>query len=209
MAYQANIPQPNNLLSQSQDDILNNFQAIQTLIGVNHVNFGASDQGKHKWITFPIQAAIPPSGSGFNAGELGLYNAVNTTTTQSELYINKTNQATVVQVPMTASILSYNSAPPANFGGWTYLPSGLLLYFGSYSAVTGSFTVTLSGPPTVPVATQLIQVLVCPYSTTAGDVNTAVRLQQIISGTQFSVYISNRTTVGPATGGFQFLAIGY
>jgi hypothetical protein len=73
MAYQANIPQPGDLLSQSQSDLLNNFMALQTLIDINHVDFASGDQGKHKWVTFPVQGAIPPAGSGFLAGELGLY----------------------------------------------------------------------------------------------------------------------------------------
>src|SRR5579872_1784176 len=131
--YNNNIPQPNNPLSQSQGDIVNNFSAIFNLIGVNHVNFGSADQGKHMWITYPSQGATPPAGSGFASTELGTYNAVYATTTQQELFINKTNQATVVQVPMTASLLSTNSAPASNFGMWTYLPSGLILKSGNDS----------------------------------------------------------------------------
>jgi hypothetical protein len=206
MAYQANIPQPNNLLSQSQDDILNNFQAIQTLIGVNHVNFNDADQGKHKWVTFPQQGAIPPAGSAFGATELGLYNAINATTAHNELYINKTNQATVVQVPMTASTLSTNSAPAANTAGYTLLPSGILLRWGSFTGITGLSTVTLSGGI---LPTGIISVQLTPYDPGATDVNFAVRLANIISGTQFNVFVSSRTSTGTATGGFQYLVIGY
>ena len=206
MSYNANIPQPNNLLSQSQDDILNNFQAIQTLVGINHVNFGGADQGKHKWVTFPSQGAIPPAGSGFLAGELGLYNAVNATTTQQELYVNKTNQATVVQVPMTASTLSSNSAPASNSGFWTYLPSGLVLIGGNGGPNSGLTTVTITVGPAL---TQILTVLICPYGGGTADVNFAVRLVDITSPSTFRIYISPRTTVGSGTGQFQFLAIGY
>lgn len=206
MAYQANIPQPTDLLSQSQSDLLNNFQALQTLIDINHVDFASGDQGKHKWVTFPVQAAIPPAGSGFLAGELGLYNAVNATTTHSELYINKTNQITVVQVPMTASSLSTNSAPASNGGFWTYLPSGLVLIGGNGGPSSGLTTVTLTVGPAL---TQILTVLVCPAGGGTSDVNFAVRLVDITSPSTFRIYVSPRTTVGSGTGAFQFLAIGY
>lgn len=210
MAYQANIPQPNNLLSQSQDDILNNFQAIQTLIGVNHVNFNDADQGKHKWITFPQQGATPPAGSGFNPGELGMYNAIYSVSTQNELFINKTNQATVVQVPSTASILSVNSAPSAIAAGYTYLPSGILLRWGTVIGATGLATLSLGTNSTVgPVPAQILTVQLTPYDPSAGDVNFAVRLANIISNSQFNVYISSRTNTGPATGSYTYLVVGY
>lgn len=210
MAYNPNIPQPTDLLSQSQQDILNNFQALQTLVDVNHVDFASADQGKHKWVTFPSQGAIPPAGAGFTGTELGLYNAVYATTTKQELFVNKTNQATVVQVPLTASLLSTNSAPPSNNGMWTYLPSGIILKSGyAQGTYSGLTTITPTGGPAF---TQILSVLVSPYnSTTTGDLNFAVRLVSINSATTFQVYFSSRTASGAASGntGLQFLAIGY
>lgn len=210
MVYQPNIPQPTDLLSTSQSDILNNFSALQTLIDVNHVDFNSADQGKHKWVTFPSQGATPPAGSGFAPTELGLYNAVYALTAHQELYVNKTNQATVVQVPSTASILSSNSAPAQNSFGWTLLPSGIVLRWGNFSGFTGLNTVTLATNATNgPALTQILNVQVTPYDPSAGDVNFAVRLANIISPTQFNVYISSRTASGAGTGGFQYLVIGY
>lgn len=208
--YNNNIPQPNNPLSQSQGDILNNFSAIYNLIGVNHVNFGSADQGKHMWITYPSQGATPPAGSGFASTELGTYNAVYATTTQQELFINKTNQSTVVQVPCTASTLSTNSAPASNAGMWTYLPSGLILKSGSsVGTFSGAIVITPTGGPSF---TQILSVIVCPYNnSTTGDLNFSVRLIDINSATTFRVYYSSRTSSGAASGqtGIQFLAIGY
>jgi hypothetical protein len=210
MAYQANIPQPTDLLSQSQSDLLNNFQALQTLIDINHVDFASGDQGKHKWVTFPLQGATPPAGSGFLAGELGLYNATSSLTAQNELYINKTNQATVVQVATTASILSSNSAPAQNSFGWTMIPSGIVLKWGNFSGFSGLNTVTLTtSAADGPALTQILSVQLTPYNPAGGDVNFAVRLANIISPTQFNVYISSRTAAGAAVGGFQYLVIGY
>ena len=210
MPYNPNIPQPTDQLNQSQDDILQNFQAISTILNINHVDFGAADQGKHKWVTLPSQGAIPPAGSGFAAGELGIYNATNATTTKSELYINKTNQATVVQVPSTASILSINSAPASLTGGWTYLPSGFLLRTGGATGVSGLVTVTLTtGIGIAPAFTQILGVILCPYSTSTSDADFAVRLVDILNPSQFRLYVSSRTSTGAAVGGFWHLVIGY
>jgi hypothetical protein len=210
MAYNANIPQPTDLLSQSQSDLLNNFMALQTLIDVNHVDFASGDQGKHKFLTLPSQGAIPPAGSGFLATELGLYNAVYATTTQQELFINKTNQATVVQIPLTASTLSTSSAPAANSGFWSYLPSGLLLKAGNFvNTSSGLTTVNITVGPNF---TQILSVLVCPFSgSTTGDLNFAVRLVSITGANSFNVYFSSRTAAGASSGtvGLQFLAVGY
>jgi len=208
--YNPNIPQPTDLLSVSQGNLLNNFGAIQALIDINHVDFAAADAGKHKWVTLPLQGATPPAGSGFLAGELGLYNAAYALTTQNELFINKTNQATVVQVPATASILSSNSAPAQNTPGWTLLPSGIVLRWGNFTGFSGLATVTLAAnAANGPALTQILSVMVTAYNTSAGDVNFAVRLASILSPTQFQVYISSRTTTGAAVGGFQYLVIGY
>lgn len=210
--YNENIPQATDQISQSQDQILQNFQALKVLIDINHVDFASADQGKHKWITMPSQGAIPPAGSGFAAGELGLYNAINSLTTKNELYINKTNQATVVQVPATASILSSNSAPASGAAGWTQLPSGIILRWGSFTGITGPVaTVTLASSATVgPTLTQILTVLVTSYDASGSDNNFFAYLGNIISNTQFQVHLVPRTTTsGTATGGFKLLVIGY
>lgn len=208
--YDPNSPAANQLLSVSQPIIQNNFTQIQNSFDVNHIDFDAgTNNGKHKYVEMPAQTSSPPI--VFPAGELALYSFLNPTTAVNELYVNKTNQATVVQVPMTASTLSSNSVPAANTVVWTYLPSGLLIQ-------SGGFTGTLSGSQTVntntvgiPNFNQIITVIVCPYNPTAGDLDFAVRLINITGATTFTVYVSSRTTVGAASGqtGFKYLAIGY
>lgn len=212
MAYNNNIPQATDLISVSQAQLLNNFAAIQNLISVNHVNFNTTDQGKHMWVTMPNQTASPPTGSGFLAGEIGLYNFINATTAKNELYVNKTNQATVVQVPITASILSINSAPTftPSFGssGWTYLPSGIILKWG-FTTGNGNTLVDFTGlGPTYTTPMAVLLTVQQPVSL-ASDSDIAVCLGAIISQTQFSVWVSPRTTTGAKTAVFQWLVIGY
>jgi hypothetical protein len=59
MTYQANIPLPTDLISNSQSDILNNFQAIGTTYPTDHVNFNASGAGFHQKVTFNAPIANP------------------------------------------------------------------------------------------------------------------------------------------------------
>lgn len=207
MAYNANIPQATDLLSQSQNDILANFTAIAALVAVNHVQFNDADQGKHKWITFPQQGATPPGGAGFTGSELGLYNAVSTVTTKNELYVNKTNQATVVQIPMTASILSTNSNPGLNVSGWTYLPSGILMKWGQGSA-NGNTAFTFPVAATIPVFTNVMSMQLCTAYSNVADGDGFVRLSTF-TNLGFTAFGSARTTVTTKAVLFQYLAIGY
>lgn len=207
MAYNQNIPQATDLLSQSQGDIQSNFQAIKTLVDINHVTFGAADQGKHKWVTLPVQGATPPAGAGFLAGELGLYNASYTVTNQSELFINKTNQATVVQVPTTASILSTNSNPGLNVAGWTYLPSGIIMKWGNGTA-NGNTAFVFPVAATIPVFTNVMSIQLCTAYSNIADGDGFVRLSTF-TNLGFTAFGSARTTVTTKAVSFQYLAIGY
>lgn len=205
MAYQNNIPQPTDQLAVSQADILGNFAAIQTLINVNHVDFASGDQGKHKWVTLPVQTPSPPI--AFNPGELALYSFLNPTTSVNELYINKTNQFAVVQVPMTASILSTNSAPVGGTQGWSYLPSGILLKWG-FGTATGSTDFLFPVAADIPAFTAVFSMNLTALTLGIIDPDIAVTLSGF-NNLGYRAYGSNRTTTGAAACLFQYLAIGY
>lgn len=206
MPYNANIPQPSDIPSQSQADLLNNFQAIQTLIDINHVDFASADQGKHKWVTLPVQTPSPPI--AFGAGELALYSFLSPVTTKNELYINKTNQATVVQVPTTASILSTSSNPGNNVSGWSYLPSGILLKWGNDTA-NGDTNILFPVAGTIPVFTNVMCLLITPKAgSTVSDPDRSVTLGTY-SSTSFNVWGGNRTSNTANLAAFEYLAIGY
>ena len=69
MAYNPNIPQATDTLNSSQGDLLANFMAIQTLIDVNHYDFASANQGKHMFVTMPVQTQSP----GTALGEMALF----------------------------------------------------------------------------------------------------------------------------------------
>lgn len=209
MAFLPLIPQSTDQLSTSQGDILNNFTILGAIAGnANAASAAINSSSGFNWIYLPSQGAIPPAGSAFPAANIGLYSATNPTTSKNELYVNKTNQATVKQIPMTASSLSIASAPASNAGGWTYLPSGLLLKFGN-STANGNTAFTFAAlNPGAPAFTQVLSMVLTPAYSNASDGNGFVRLSNF-TGAGFNAYGSQRTTTSTQAVSFQYLAIGY
>lgn len=134
MAYLYNIPQATDQISLSQGQILGNFTALGVIGGNATAGSSMLDATiGFKWIQLTLQAAIPPAGSGFIAGNIGLYTALSPNSGRNELYINLSTGA---QVPATAAIVS---AAGPGFNGWTYLPSGVKMVWG-YSTTPGTAT---------------------------------------------------------------------
>lgn len=69
--YTPNIPAASDRPSQSQAQILSNFQTLNSTYGVDHYDFttATTNQGKHQKVTFPAQAADPTT----IANELALF----------------------------------------------------------------------------------------------------------------------------------------
>lgn len=116
MAYKNNIPQSTDLLSQSQDDILNNFQEIKTFLEINHEDFNAAGQGKHIHVTFPIQAAAPSTA----ANEVALYSK-DDALGDPALYYRPESDGTEVEI----------TAAKKDATGYTILPSGIKIKWGT------------------------------------------------------------------------------
>lgn len=61
MAYDPNIPQPNDDLDDSQGDLLANFQQLDTSFGIDHYAYsnGTVNNGKHNTVTTPLVIPNP------------------------------------------------------------------------------------------------------------------------------------------------------
>ena len=203
-----NVPLPGQTLLATRDAIDQNFVGyIDPEFAVDHQAFNTPNAGKHNTVTFPVQGAAPV----FLAGELGLFSLLNATTAHNELYINKTNQVTVVQIPLTSSILSTNSAPGVRSAGWTYLPSGILMKWGNQNG-NGTTNIQVNGIAGQPDFSGVVQVFLTPEASTAGDVNNFVSLKgnwNIPVNNFFQVFCSHRVTTGASPCGVSWLAIGY
>lgn len=207
MAYNANIPQPGDRLKDSQPELLANFQAINTLVGINHATFGDPNAGKHTVIDLVPQTGSPPV--VFPAGENVIYSFLDPITSQNEIYINKTQQAAVVQVPATASVLSVTNFPGNNSSGWSYLPSGVILKWGLAStAAGGEQTITFPVGATIPVFVQCFNVQITMVRGVPGDPNLFATVHAA-TGLNFTVYSGQRTVASsPVQTFFYWLAIG-
>src|ERR1019366_7957804 len=110
MPYNSNIPLATDEIPTSQGDLLGNFQTVQTAILVNHVGFNVANQGKHKFVTFPVQAAAPAP----LANEIDLYSEQSPFSLQPELtYIRNGGVAQEITTSLRAS------------PGWCFTSSGM------------------------------------------------------------------------------------
>lgn len=158
-SYNPNIPQPNDILADSQGDLLQNFQSLDTYFGINHVQFSVTpNTGKHTYVeminkTDPVGAALQGTFFTKNSG------------TSSDVYYKPDAGANVYQITAVKDAnfstfgnqVAYGS-PPVGFtqeGGWTFLPGNVLLQWGYYgnspanlgSSGTIAFPVAFTGVP--------------------------------------------------------------
>ena len=131
MAYNNNIPQASDQLSQSQADLLANFQAIYNLVGVNHVNFNAVGQGKHNFVSMPVQGGNP----GTNSTELALYTKTSALTALPEAFFQRESNGSAIEFTSALQAAS----------GWTRLPSNILIKWGVAAANPGANVITYTG----------------------------------------------------------------
>ena len=110
------VPNAGQSLAVTRDPIRNNFGTINAAFLVDHVEYNLADQGKHKQVTFPNN----PAPAAPIANEIKLYNATNGGIPQ--LFVQRV-AAPAINIPFTQA----NAAGQ----GYTYLPSGMLLKWGS------------------------------------------------------------------------------
>lgn len=208
-----NIPQSTDQLSVSQGNILNNFGILGSIAGnTNAASASLNDTSGFDWLYLATQTASPPSAALFPSGTVGLYSFNNTTSGQNELYVNKTNQSTVTQIPITASILSTTSSPANNSNGWTYTPSGLLIMWGkSDTGSTNAGSYVISFPGGFPAFAKIFNMQLTPISLGSADPNSSYNMQAVLTaGQNFTVYQTSRSRQAQSTNFTQFfwLAIG-
>ena len=191
--YNNNIPQPTDPLSQSQSDILENFQEIYTLIGVNHVNFGAVGEGKHNYVTMPVQGSTPVTA----AGELALFSQTSAISGNPAMAWVQQSNGAVIEFTTAGNLVL----------GWFRTPSGILVKWGSASG-TGLSIVTF---PVIDGGGQTIPSFVNPplniQFSIIGAVDGFVTIVAA-NNLQFQVNCTARTTTSATSVNFYWMAIG-
>lgn len=211
--YNENIPQPTDTLNQSQLDFLNNFGANYNLLSYDdtgaflsvggHGAFDSVVPGQHVYIQMPNMTSIGFTVAAAQNNEIDMY-AKTSLTNETDLFIqlaaNSTKPGNQL-IPITAS----NYASP----GWAYLPSGILLKWGSATVATNALvTETFPVGPTIPVFNTCFNVLLTVGNGNAADQNTAVQLGNI-TNVDFNVRTTSRNGgAAAANTTFYYLALG-
>lgn len=194
MPYSQIIPAATDQASQSQADLLGNFQALYTLIDENHAIFGNPNEGKHKWVSFPEQAAAPATA----VNEVALFSGLSAYSAEAELGIRKENNGAVVEFTSSGNAIA----------GWTYLPSGILLKWGQANTpAIGVTTVVFPVAANIPVFNNVYNIQLTPFEPGAIDTNIFVRLVGH-TAVDFDVWGSYRITISNIVMTFNYLAIG-
>lgn len=197
MPYQEDIPRPTDILSVSQNDILQNFTTIDTAWNINHVPFDVADQGKHNKVHLPNQDAIVPIDPVTTGTETALYSKTSTLTTVTELFVMPRNSGT--EIPITAKLGAAT--------GWAYLPNGLLIKWGEVTA-TGDDTFTLAAGATIPDFAAIYSIQLTVTNPGITDIDHAIRAISYTVPSTIRVYASSRSTVTDATVTFDYFIIG-
>jgi hypothetical protein len=171
MTYTANTPLISQNISVTQPLINANFTVLDTYTQVNHVALNAINAGKHKFVQMPVQTVIP---GGLTTGEGTLYTKTSGST--PELYYTPSNTSREYQLTYTASNTNFAAAT----NGWTFLPGGMILQYGSVASPT---TGTVNFPITFPTAIYSIQL-------------TLVRTS---SSSVQSAYVNDASAIGPSS----------
>ncbi len=133
MTFNPNIPQSADIPSQSQGQILTNFQELNTVFDVDHVPFDdatAVNRGKHDQSTYIELGADPATLSD----EVAFYSK--DSGGNSRLFMRQESSGTVIQ-------MSGDDPVNAASSGSTFLPGGLI-YAWNRETVSNNTVVTVS-----------------------------------------------------------------
>lgn len=130
MAYNPDIPQASDDPSQSQSQLLANFQELNTFLTVNHVSLNDGDEGKHKFLQMPTQSSAPTTG----AAEGGLY--AKDVSGTPELFYRKESDGSELQ--LTTAYTAASSGQITFAGGLT-MKWGVSSFSGSGTSVNVTY----------------------------------------------------------------------
>lgn len=191
MTYNPNIPQATDIISQSQGQILTNFNQANTIFDVDHITFdavAAANRGKHDKSTYVELAADPVT--VFN--EVAVYSKDLAGFTR--LFLRQENNGTVIQTSGRDPTIAVN--------GETYLPGGLLMKWGQ-SVCNGNTAIAF--PTAFPVG--CFVVLAQPIDSNPAIANGYVYVSAFAAA-GFTATGVRRTSLAAAGVTFSYLAIG-
>ena len=172
MTYNPNIPQADDLISESQGQILDNFTQLNDVFGKDHVKYDdatVADRGKHNQSTYKQLSADP----GTLTDENAIYSKDDGSGNTRIFLQQEGPGSTVLQLSGRDPIVAVE--------GLTFLPGGILMQWGKVVNPGTSGTVTF--PFTFPVEV---------FSITMSMIRTS-------SSSNQSVYVNDSFAIGPAS----------
>lgn len=194
MSYDNNIPVSGQTLGGTRAQINQNFADIDTDFQINHVAFNDSGAGKHKFMQMPVQASVPTTASS----EGGLYVEDDLSGVAQLNFRGETNGSSY-QLTLATNGVDPNIATIGAANGWSFIPGGLLIQWGSGSAPSGT-SGTFSFPRAFSVTPYSLQVSIVRSSGASANYGFAISTVNSTGFKTNSGYSSSHT--------FYWIAIG-
>lgn len=198
MAYTPTIPQPSDRPNNSQPLISDNFDAINTVNSVNHVEFNDGDAGKHKFLTMPEQATEPVPGALTN--EVILYSKDSAYPAGTTVLAYKNEAGTIYEVGSGGASAQHS---------WSILPSGALFKWGYLNwSTTDAQAVSLAIPFTTSPKLQTVNCITFQPVLLGGFLDANIMFKGLNAGfaanQQVDLYVSKFSTDTKPTSNFNF-----
>jgi len=135
VGYTTNIPNPPNFPSQDVANMQINTNSISTLLQVDHFGFGNNQGGSHARVQLAeVLGSSPPVGllNGYETIYSQIINA------NGEIFFTRGSSGTGIQ-------LTGPGTPVVSASGYTFLPGGILMQWGTNTCASGT-TITFPVP---------------------------------------------------------------
>jgi hypothetical protein len=183
------VPNAGQTLANSQGQIRNNFLFINNGFELDHIEFNlGADSGKHKKLTMPVQA----DDAATAANELLLITKTSTLGAGGpQLYLKRPDGALNAGVKY-----EFTGRGASTTEGWTILPSGILLKWGSAGTQPAGLSPDFINFPTgasIPVFNQIFNLQI--QQITSGNIGTNAIVRDVIEPTGFKINNTNSHAV--------------
>lgn len=196
------IPAATHSPASDQPIMLANNVANASIWLADHIGFNVNGSGYHQQVRMP-QESLPAVVAGFG----GVYcNSATSSgaSTETNLFYTPDASGNIYQLTRTVtgnfSQFSTNAtygSPPAGTtwtGGWTFLPGGMLLQYGTVnpnvSVVTVNFPIQFTNVPFSVQATINTSLVTAPIISTGSVGKSSFKVSQSASGTQIFFWIA-------------------
>ena len=197
--YNPAIPQPSNLISNSQAQILGNFAQLNAQFGVDHNPFytgSTNGNGHHVQVTFDNAPSAPSP-----TGTVSVVYPQLVGSNQELFFSNASSEySSTGKTQLTGPSL-------LNANGYAFLPGGILMKWGRFNGAPGNNTFTFPTGASIPVFSAIYQVFLQPASSGANNYFGYVNSSNTTSFSFDSTSRTNNTAAG-GTYAYSYLAIG-